>query len=168
MAQLRLTDLIKEERGKLEARAEATEGRMTFGEALGLYHAPLENDQALKTTSKLCRKCVEALVRSWPDMKVLDVKRISERECLSWASRFARSYSPSVYNNTVGTLRQVLALASDAVTGTKSWTVRRVPMIRDMRRLLEGRRAWPSPQSAQPGDGEGGEVLKVEGTDRGG
>ena len=114
VAQLRLSDLLKEERGKLEARAEATKGRMTFGEALELYRCQLEGNPALKPTSKLYRrKCIEALVKSWPDLKELDVKRISERDCLSWASRFARSYSPSVYNNTVGTLRQVLALASD-------------------------------------------------------
>lgn len=227
VAQLRLSDLIKEERGKLQARAEATKGRMTFGEALELYRCQLEGNPALKPTSKLYRrKCIEALVKSWPELKELDVKRISERDCLAWASRFARSYSPSVYNNTVGTLRQVLTLASDegarygnpalrikkvrvrpktphlptheqftrfveaigaagawcsrdcadlvcflayggfrkgeaaaitwgdcdferdeilvrgdAVTGPENWTVRRVPMIPDMRQLLERLRA---------------------------
>jgi integrase len=223
VARLRLTDLVKEEREKLEARAEATKGRMTFGEALGIYRERLEGNPAIKPSAKLYRrKCIDALLKSWPELEAKDVKRISERECLAWAARFAQAYSPSVYNNTVGTLRQILSLATeegarygnpamrikkvkvraktlhlpthaqfaafadaiatagawcsrecadlvrflayggfrkgeaanitwadcdfereeilvrgDAETGTKNWTVRRVPMIPDMRQLLE-------------------------------
>ena len=70
VSQLRLNDLIKEERGKLEARAEATKGRMTFGEALNLYHTQLEGNPALKPTSKLFRRiCIEALLKSWPRLE---------------------------------------------------------------------------------------------------
>jgi hypothetical protein len=88
VAQLRLNDLIKEERGKLEARAEGTKGRMTFGEALNIYRAQLEGNPALKATSKLYRrKCIEALLKKWPGLEELDVRRISERDCLTWASR---------------------------------------------------------------------------------
>ncbi|HOC01255.1 MAG TPA: site-specific integrase [Verrucomicrobiota bacterium] len=241
VARLRLTDLVKEERENLEARAEATKGRMTFGEALAIYRDQVEGNPAIKPTSKLYRrKCIAALLKSWPELEETDVKRISERDCLAWASRFAKSYSPSVYNNTVGTLRQVLALASDegarygnpamkikkvkvrsktlhlptheqfaiftntiasagawcsegcadlvrflafggfrkgeaasvtwadcdfereeilvrgdAETGTKNWTVRRVPMIPDMRQLLERLRGErPDEQPATP-------VMKV-------
>jgi integrase len=242
VAQLRLSDLVKEERRKLEARAEGTKGRMTFGEVLNLYRAQLEGNPALKSTSKLYRrKCIEALLKSWPRIEELDVRRISEKDCLSWASRFAQSYSPSVYNNTVGTLRQILALASeegarygnpamrirkvkvmartlnlptrqqftkfveeiafagawcsrdcadlvcflayggfrkgeaaaitwadcdferdeilirgDATTGTKNWTVRRVPMIPDMRELLKKLRA------ARPDEPATNPVMKVQ------
>jgi hypothetical protein len=102
VAQLRLNDLVKEERGKLEAHIEATKGRMTFGEALSLYRTQLEGNPALKPTSELYRrKCIEALLKSWPDLEKLDVRRISERDCLCRASRFAQSYSPSVYTHFV-------------------------------------------------------------------
>jgi hypothetical protein len=61
---------------------------MTFGEALELYRSQLEGNPALKATSKLYpRECIEALVKSWPDLKELDVRWIPERDCLSWASR---------------------------------------------------------------------------------
>lgn len=241
VAQLRLNDLTKEERENLEARAEAARGRMAFSEALSLYRTQLEANPALKPNSKLYRrKCIDALLKSWPGIEELDVKRISERDCLSWAARFAKVYSPSVYNNTVGTLRQILALASeegarygnpsmrikkvrvrpktlhlptheqfaqfveaiagagawcsqdcadlvrflafggfrkgeaaaitwadcdfereeilvrgDPVTGTKNWSVRRVPMIPDMRRLLQKLRA------ERPGEASTTPVMKV-------
>ncbi len=132
VAQLRLNDLIKEEREKLEARADATKGRMTFGEVLNLYRSQLEGNPALKATSKLYRrKCIEALLKSWPNLEAMDVRRISERDCLSWATRFAQSYSASVYNNTVGTLRQILALASDegARYGNPATRIRKAKVV---------------------------------------
>lgn len=46
VARLRLNDLIKEERENLEARAEATKGRMTFAEALAIYRDQLEGNPA--------------------------------------------------------------------------------------------------------------------------
>jgi len=46
VARLRLTDFVKEERENLEARAEATKGRMTFAEALAIYRAQLEGNPA--------------------------------------------------------------------------------------------------------------------------
>jgi hypothetical protein len=48
VAQLRRSDLIKEERGKLEARAQATKGRTTFGEALN-RHRHLRNQHSQET-----------------------------------------------------------------------------------------------------------------------
>lgn len=129
VAQLRLNDLTKEERENLEARAEAARGRMAFSEALGLYRTQLEANPALKPNSKLYRrKCIDALLKSWPGIEELNAKRISERDCLSWAARFAKVYSPPVYNNTVGTLRQILALASEegARYGNPSMRIKKV------------------------------------------
>ena len=42
LAQLRLGDLVKEERARVETRAEAGKGRMTFGDALQIYRNQLE------------------------------------------------------------------------------------------------------------------------------
>ena len=112
VAQLRLGDLMKEERGQLEARAEAGKGKMTFGGALEIYHKQLESNVSLKPSAKLYRqKCIEALLRTWPGLKEMDIRKISERECQHWAADFARAYSPSVFNNTVGTLRHIIAVA---------------------------------------------------------
>jgi integrase len=112
VAQLRLGDLMKLERGQLEARVEAGKGRMTFGGALEIYQKQLEANVSLKPSAKIYRqKCIEALVRTWPGLREKDIRKISERECLQWASRFGKDYSPSVFNNTIGTLRHILNVA---------------------------------------------------------
>jgi hypothetical protein len=49
-------------------------------------------------------------VRNWPKFKEMDVRKISEKDCLEWASDFAKKYSSSVFKNTVGTLRHILAV----------------------------------------------------------
>ncbi|MGD1086852.1 MAG: hypothetical protein ABSA47_19115, partial [Verrucomicrobiota bacterium] len=112
VAQLRLSDLLKTERQAEESRASVSKGRMTFGDALAIYSSRLEAKVELKPNAKLYRqKCIEGLVKSWPGLRETDVRKISERECLNWAARFGAKYSPSVYNNTVGTLRHVLDIA---------------------------------------------------------
>jgi integrase len=112
VAHLRLGDLVKQERGQLEARVEAGKGRMTFGGALEIYRQQLEVNASLKPSAKIYRqKCIEALLRSWPGLRETDIHKISERECLHWASKFGKAYSPSVFNNTLGTLRHIFNVA---------------------------------------------------------
>ncbi len=112
VAQLRLADLLKNERQVIESRASVSRGKMSFGDALAIYAARFEAKVELKPSAKLYRqKCIEALVKSWPGLVGMDVRKISERECLNWAARFAAKYSASVYNNTVGTLRHILDIS---------------------------------------------------------
>ena len=92
VAQFRLNDLLKLEHGQLEARVAAGKGKMTFGEALGIYQKQLEANVSLKPSAKIYRpKCVEALLRSRPGLSEKDIRKISERECVHWASRFGKS-----------------------------------------------------------------------------
>jgi integrase len=51
------------------------------------------------------------LLKSWLDLKSKPVGKVSKEDCLSWAKQFATRYSPSVYNNTVGTLRMIMDIA---------------------------------------------------------
>jgi integrase len=112
VAQVRLGALVKDERGKLEVRAEVGRGRMRFGEALAIHLKQVEGNVSLKPNGKLYRKrCAEALVRWWPGLLEKDVHKISERDCLHWAAEFGKRYSASVFNNTVGSLRQILEIA---------------------------------------------------------
>ena len=53
VAQLRLGDLIKEEREKLEARATSALSKMTFGDATESYRLQLEANPALKPSAEL-------------------------------------------------------------------------------------------------------------------
>jgi integrase len=85
---------------------------MTFGEALAVYRQRLEGNPDLKEGAKVYRrKCIVALLKSWPELETSNVARISKDACLGWAEKFATAYSASVYNNTVGTLRMVLDIA---------------------------------------------------------
>ena len=106
-AKLRLPDFIKKRR-KLANRPIVG----TFGEARALYEADLATDHTLKETSKLYRrKCIQALIRSWPGLDEAPPAKISETDCREWAGRFAVAYSASVFNNTLSTLRFILSRA---------------------------------------------------------
>ncbi len=227
VAKIRLADLVHEQRKAAESRMVSTKGKMTFGDALAIYEAKLECNQRLKPSAKVYRKrTIKDLCKTWPSLKGSDIRKISQKDCQEWASKFAQKYSPSVYNNTVGTLRHVLeigiqagarygnpanaiskvkvrqkvlklpeqkqflqmvqtmrsaggrfshdcadlteflaysgcrkgeasrvhgqdcdfkkgevVICGDAMTGTKNWEIRRIPMIPDLRRLLERLRA---------------------------
>lgn len=112
VAKLRLADFIKEKRSECGTEGRVDAGRMTFAEAISLYRQRLEADPDLKEGAKLYRrKCIAALLKSWPDLESCNVGRITKDACLVWAQKFAKAYSASVYNNTVGTLRMLLEIA---------------------------------------------------------
>ena len=84
----------------------------TFAAARATYEAELEADHTLKETGKLYRrKCVKALIKSWPDLDTTHPAKITLADCRAWAAKFAAAYSPSVFNNTLGTLRMILERA---------------------------------------------------------
>ena len=142
VAQLRLGDLVKSERGRVEGRTEVTRGRMTFGNALGIFQKQLEANVGLKPSAKIYReKCIQALVRSWPGLTEKDVRKISERDCLHWATGFGKRYSPSVFNNTVGTLRQVfnVAVSEGARYGNPAMTIKKAKIRQKALQLPEHR-----------------------------
>jgi integrase len=140
VAQLRLGDLLKEERTRVEARVETGKGRMTFGNALTVYRNQLEINASLKPNSKIYRqKCIEALIRSWPGLLEMDVRKISEHDCRHWAGDFSKEYSPGVFNNTVGTLRNVfdIAIAEGARYGNPSMPIKKMKIRQKELKLPE-------------------------------
>jgi integrase len=128
VAQLRLADLLKEKRSRVEASADAGKGRLTVGDALETYKNEVESNVSLKPSAKLYRrKCVEAIIRTWPGLTNTDVRKVSERDCQLWAAKFASDYSSSVFNNTVGTLRHIfdVAIASGARYGNPAMAIKK-------------------------------------------
>lgn len=112
VAKLRLTDLEKHERGVSTVRSAVEQGRLNFHQALQTYLGEVTNNPRLKPNAVRYRtETAKALLRTWPEIKDKDVRKITEAECQSWATKFARDYSATLYNNTVGTLRQVFAVA---------------------------------------------------------
>ncbi|MEQ2007477.1 MAG: site-specific integrase [Limisphaerales bacterium] len=115
VAHLRLGDLVKAEREHLEARTEAGRGKLTFDQAVEIYRKQVVDHPKLKPSAKLYRqKSIDALVKTWPGPTSIEARKISEKVCQEWAASFVTKYSSSVYNNTVGTLRQILAIAVSA------------------------------------------------------
>ncbi len=223
VAKLRLADLLKEEHQSAESSKASSLCKMTFGDALAIYRQRVKDNPDLKERAKEYRmETVVALLRSWPGLETLDLKKMAKAECLNWRARFAKCYGATRVNGTISTLRQVVDIAvesgarydnparaiklakvkakelrlpeahqfndfvsaidraggrfsgdsadlirflafggfriseaanikwadcdferkeivvrGDPETGTKNWTVRRVPMIPDMRQLLE-------------------------------
>ncbi len=56
VAQLRLHDLIKEERAKLESNSALAGGKMTMGNALKIYQDRVDSSPALKPSAKRYRE----------------------------------------------------------------------------------------------------------------
>ncbi len=110
---------------------------MVVGDCVGLFRQRLDGQQNIKEGAKVYRrKCLEALLKSWPTLEKTAVGKISKDQCLEWAREFSSNYSASVYNNTVGTLRMVLDIAVEkgarANNPAKAITKRRI-QLRELR-----------------------------------
>jgi integrase len=112
VAKLKLTDLEKEERRRLEACGRMTDGKAFFGDMLQEYRKRLHADHSTKPRTKEYREeLIRAMLKTWPGLERKDVRKISEQECRSWATRHAQTSSASCFNNTIGTLRAIFAVA---------------------------------------------------------
>jgi len=111
VAKIRLPDFTQEQRKAAEVGTLSACGKMSFGDARRIYEERLKNNQRLKAAAEEYRmRTIEDLGKTWPGLNATDVRKSSERECLEWAAKYAEKYSPTVYNNTVGTLRHVLEI----------------------------------------------------------
>jgi integrase len=115
VAELRLRDLMKQERGKAEGLKAEARGKMTFRDAQQVFLNRLEEDYTLKPRSKdYYRERMNALLKSWPGLKELDITKITKSDCLHWAAKYRKESSASAFNNTVSTLRQIINIACEA------------------------------------------------------
>ena len=112
VARLRLADFVKDQRQRQARDQDAVGGKMLVSDAREVYAQRLEANPDLKPAAKLYRrKCIKALTRTWPDLDVMEMRKVTKDQCLQWASRFAKEYSASFYNNTVDTLRHIVEVA---------------------------------------------------------
>ena len=105
VAKVRLPDKLKAFRApKVEVG--------TFADGRLKYEAETQADYTLAPLSKTYRlRCVQCLLKTWPGVDKLKADSITESDCQAWATRYSAHYSPTVFNNTVNTLRRILALA---------------------------------------------------------
>jgi hypothetical protein len=112
VAKLRLRDFIKDKQEEMGDDSSVHTGKMTVGDAVAIFRQRLDGQQNIKDGAKVYRrKCISALLKAWPSLKSTPVGKVSKDDCLARARRFAADYTPSVYNNMVGTLRMILAIA---------------------------------------------------------
>jgi integrase len=108
VAKQRLPETIREHRARFESITAVSSGKMSVGDAARAYLEKIRNSVSLKPRSKDYREMmIDFIDRSWPTLRDLDVRKITERDCQDWLTRFQRQYAPSVVNNAIGTLRAV-------------------------------------------------------------
>jgi integrase len=109
VAKQRLPDTLREHRSKLEGFAAFADGKMTVSDAAHVYLHKVRASASLKPRSKDYREMmIDFIRRSWPSLFDTDVRKVSPHDCELWLSRYQQRYSPSVVNNSIGTLRAIL------------------------------------------------------------
>lgn len=112
VAKLRLADLEKSERQKVQSVEAVANGKMTFGNALEVLKKRVQDDPALKPkTKEYYHFRISALLKSWPGVDKKDVSRITKAECLEWSTKNASKTSSSSHNFTVSIVRRVFEVA---------------------------------------------------------
>lgn len=113
VAKLRLADLEKKERQVAEHARGFVDGKMTFGDALGVFRQRLQGDASLKPRTKAHREeRIQALLKTWQGLPKLDVRNITKHDCLTWAAGYKSSAEN--FNKTVQTLRLILEIPIEA------------------------------------------------------
>ena len=63
---------------------------MTGADAVVIFRQRLDGQQNIKEGAKIYRrKCLEALLKFWPDLESRPVGKVSKDDCLLWARHFA-------------------------------------------------------------------------------
>jgi hypothetical protein len=115
VAKLRLGDLEKVERQRIEIQGAASSGNMRFGEALAVFRGRLVNDNSLKPRTKEFRgERIAALLHSWRGLDQTEVRKITKQDCLAWASDYSVKASPPCVNTCVATLRMTMSSVAKA------------------------------------------------------
>jgi len=159
-AKLRLGDMLRQHRAKFEAGSALQNGKMTFGQAMRVYLDGVESDVSLKPASKRYRQLLSNfIVKTWPELKQADIRKVNERDCQRWLFRFQQNYAPTVVNNSIGTLRAIFQEAVNAgarfenpATNLKRVKIRpkvlHLPSTDEFQRFVEAIATAGAPQSA--------------------
>lgn len=108
VAKQRLPEKIRDYRSRNESVKAFADGKMTVGDAIEVYLRKVRASVALKPRSKDYREMIVGFIRrSWPSLLETDVRKVSERDCENWLTRYQQQYAPTVINNSIGTLRAV-------------------------------------------------------------
>jgi integrase len=119
-AKLALHDFIKKHH-------EPETGLGTFGQALKKYLRALNLTHDLSEQSKRYRRyCVKALLASWPGLRFVQVRKITEQQCREWASRFSAEKDEQYFNNTLSVLRGIIECGGISKDGNPARKIKRL------------------------------------------
>ena len=90
--------------------------KMIFGEAAAIHLRNLDDNVRIKPrTRHYWLQRLAALIKSWPRLNETEIRKITQADCKKWASTYAKTASPTNYNNTVALLRHILNVAIETV-----------------------------------------------------
>jgi integrase len=109
-AKLRLLDFLKEHR-----QATLRVISPNFSQAVEWFKRELDSNTALKPQSKQYRLwCLQKIERTWPELQHLRLDEITPQACMEWAAKLNAGIACHYYNNTIGTLKQVIEVGIKA------------------------------------------------------
>ena len=109
VARLRLADEEKKLRHAADRKTALQSGsaQMTFGDAVELFRERLNGNTEIKSrTRDYYEQRLDALNRSWPELKNRNVRDVSAQDCEAWAAKMKGS--ATAFNNTLLVLRSTL------------------------------------------------------------
>jgi len=90
----------------------------TSGEVVELFKTEIGRDTNIKEPSKEYRlRCLNIIQTTWPGLWALRINAITVEACKEWAAKLNKEIASHYFNNTIGTLRQVLELGIKAHKG---------------------------------------------------
>jgi integrase len=115
VAEAKLAEFLKEHRKRISNGNGEVSAKMTFGEAAAVHLRNLDDELSIKPrTRDYWREVLLALGKSWPGLNETEVRKVGQSDCKRWARAYAKTASPTRYNNTVAVLRHVLNVAMEA------------------------------------------------------
>jgi integrase len=115
VAEAKLAEFLKEHRERRSNGNGEVSAKMAFGEAAAIHLRNLDDNLNIKPrTRDYWREVLAALLKSWPGLSETEIRKITQADCKKWASAYAKTASPTRYNNTIAVLRHVLNVAVEA------------------------------------------------------
>lgn len=110
------------ERQKITGNAAEPTGRMTFAEAVTAYREKLVNSTVRPNTKAYRKAGLKLVLKSWPDVESLNVRKITSKMVESWLRRFHAEAKPhfppgarAAARNSTGASATTIKCALDAV-----------------------------------------------------
>ena len=119
---------IREQRGR---NVDTASAKMTFGDAAKLHLQHVDADSRLKRrTRAYCHEVDVSLRKTWPDLAITEVRRLTPAMCKDWALRYAKAMSPTRFNGALSYFRHVLkvAIENDVLHTDPTLAIKRMPV----------------------------------------